>query len=78
LLVQHDLRFQKTHDLEVLMTLAVGIAPRFVAMLDIADRLTPYAVAYRYPGEVLLPSDEEVSVALAAAKTILEYVESLL
>jgi HEPN domain-containing protein len=78
LLVQHDLRFQKTHDLELLMTLAAPVAPRFATMLDTADRLTPYAVAYRYPGEVLVPSDDEVSFALAAAKTILEYVESLL
>ena len=78
LLVRHDVRFQKTHDLELLMSLVLPVAPDFGKMLDIADRLTPYAVLYRYPGEAFLPTAEEVSGALTEAETILVYVESLI
>jgi HEPN domain-containing protein len=78
LLVQNDLRFEKTHDLEVLIARATPVAPGLSQMLDQADRLTPYAVAYRYPGEELVPSAEEFAAALFAAEEIFACIESLL
>ena len=78
LLVQNDLRFEKTHDLEVLIARATPVAPALAKLLDQADRLTPYAVAYRYPGVELVPSGEEFAAALTAAEEIVACVESLL
>jgi len=78
LLVQHDLRFEKTHDLEVLIARALPVTPGLSKLLDQADRLTPYAVAYRYPGEELVPSTEEFAAALTAAEEIFACIESLL
>jgi HEPN domain-containing protein len=68
LLVKNDLRFEKTHDLEVLITRLTPVAASLNALLDQADRLTPYAVAYRYPGEQLIPTAEEFAAALRALK----------
>ena len=78
LLVQNDLRFEKTHDLEILIARATPVAPGLSQLLDQADRLTPYAVAYRYPGEQLVPSGEEFAAALSAAEEIFGVIESLL
>jgi HEPN domain-containing protein len=78
LLVRHDLRFEKIHDLEVLISRAVPVAPGLSQMLDQADRLTPYAVLYRYPGEQLVPNAEEFAAALSAAEEIVACIESLL
>lgn len=78
LLVQNDLRFEKTHDLEVLIARGASVAPRLSQLLDHADRLTPYAVAYRYPGEELVPTAEEFAAALAAAEEIVACAEALL
>jgi HEPN domain-containing protein len=78
LLVQNDLRFEKTHDLEVLIARATPVAPGLSKLLDQADRLTPYAVAYRYPGEELVPTAEEFAAALAAAEEVVGCIDSLL
>ena len=78
LLVQNDLRVEKTHDLEVLIERARPVAPVLTELLDHADRLTPYAIAYRYPGEQLVPSAEEFTAALAAAEEIVVCIELLL
>jgi HEPN domain-containing protein len=77
-LVLHDVRFEKTHDLEVLLGLAGRVASGLNSLLDAADRLTPYAVAYRYPGDMLAPAPEEFAAALAAAEGIVAEVQSLM
>jgi len=43
--------------------------------MDMADILTPYATAFRYPGDVLEPELADVLEALQLAQKILEYVE---
>ncbi len=40
--------------------------------------MTPYAVAYRYPGDILAPGPEEFAAALAAAEEIVAGVQLLL
>lgn len=77
LLVEHDLRFEKTHDLEVLIARAIPVAPGLSDLLDPADLLTPYAVAYRYPGDDLIPTAEEFAAALKAAEEIVARIDSL-
>jgi len=77
-LVLHDVRFEKTHDLEVLLGLANRVSGGLADLADAADRLTPYAVAYRYPGDMLAPTADEFAAALAAADEILARVGPLL
>ena len=77
-LVYHDVSFEKTHDLRLLVTLAAEIEPKFNAWLDVAEQLTPYATAYRYPGEELEPTEEEFLQAFNAAGKFYEFVCSLL
>jgi HEPN domain-containing protein len=77
-LVFHDLTFEKTHDLRLLVTLAAEIEPQFTEWFDIAELIAPYATAYRYPGEILEPTDEEFQNALKAATRFYDFVCSRL
>jgi HEPN domain-containing protein len=77
-LVFHDQRFEKTHDIQLLITLAAPLEAGFASWLDAAERLTPYAAAFRYPGEVMEPDREEFDQALQAAAGLYAFVLSLL
>ena len=76
----HDHRLERSHDIERLVTLATTYDPRFAAWVDAAITLTPYATAYRYPGEstVLEPSREEFDAALDLARSFYTFVTTLL
>ena len=52
-LVFHDRRPPRTHDLRSLIAAAAEIDQCFSAWNDAAERLTPYATLYRYPGELV-------------------------
>jgi len=39
-LVYHDLSFEKTHDLRLLVTMASEIEPRFTAWFDVAEQVS--------------------------------------
>jgi HEPN domain-containing protein len=75
-LVYNDISFEKTHDLRLLVTLAAEIEPKFNSWLDAAEQITPYATAYRYPGEVLEP--EEFLQVFKATSAFYEFVCSSL
>jgi len=77
-LVYHDRSFEKTHDLRLLVTMASEIEPKFTAWFDVAEQVTPYATAYRYPGEVLEPTNAEYAQAFKAASEFYQFVCSLL
>lgn len=77
-LVYHDTSFEKTHDLRLLVTMASEIEPKFTAWFDVAEQVSPYATAYRYPGETLEPTDEEYLQAFKSAGEFYEFVCSLL
>lgn len=77
-LVYHDLSFEKTHDLRLLVTLASEIEPKFTKWFDVAEQVSPYATAYRYPGEVLEPTEKEYEQAFKAASKFYNFVCSLL
>jgi len=51
LLVEGDARFPKTHDLLLLLNLAVPAWPDAESFRDDLANLTPYAVDVRYPGD---------------------------
>jgi len=77
-MVYHDISFEKTHDLRLLVTLAAEAEPKFNAWLDTAEQISPYATAYRYPGEVLDHTAEEYYRAFKVSSALYEFVCSLL
>lgn len=77
-LVFHKQRFEKTHHIPLLISLAIPFASEFSAWMDEAERLTPYATAFRYPGEALAPDQAEFDLALEAADGLYTFVLSLL
>lgn len=77
-LVFRDQKIVKTHDVRYLLMQASAFEPRFSDRQEAGERVTPYAVAYRYPDEVLAPDRSEFELALAAAAEICEFVNSIL
>ena len=77
-LVFHDRRFEKTHDIAILLTSAIALDRRFSSWLDAGAQLTPYAGEFRYPSEIPEPEKEEFKEALKAAEGLYEFVLSLL
>lgn len=74
----HDQRVVRTHDVRYLVTLAMPFDESLSGCLESAERVTPYATAYRYPDEILEPEQEEFEQALAAAEEICTSVLSAL
>ena len=69
--------FPKTHDLLELHKICLSLDPTFEMIGDLLDRLNPYAVEFRYPGEEV--SIEEAKMAVRAMEEarrfILPYLE---
>ncbi len=76
-LVFHNCPFDRTHDMEELLTLAGGIDLRFKSWLESGHRLTPYAVEFRYPVLHEL-TRAEYDEALQTAKELFDFVLSTL
>jgi HEPN domain-containing protein len=76
----HDHRLERSHGVERLVDLAATSETKFSSYEDAAITLTPYATAYRYPGQsaTLDPTREEFNEALGLAGDILTFVCSLL
>ena len=77
-LIYHDISFEKTHDLRLLVTMASEVEPRFTSWFEVAEKVSPYATAYRYPGEILEPTSDEYLQAFKAASEFYQFVCSLL
>ncbi|MFQ5652798.1 MAG: HEPN domain-containing protein [bacterium] len=74
-LVFHDIAFERTHNLSVLLELCVEVQAGFDEFEDQADLLTPYATAFRYPAEFFEePDEEQVQEAIGFAESILNFV----
>lgn len=67
---------QKIHHLTVLVEQSMEVDSTFEKLLDTADILTPYAVAFCYPGDVLEPEYADVVEALEIANEVLVFVLS--
>lgn len=74
----HQTRFERTHDLEVLISLAAAIDSGFSAWVTTGQMLTPYAAIYRYPGEMGKPDQTEFDEAFEMASGFLGFVLSVL
>ena len=77
-LVFWDQRVAKIHDVGLLLDRVTVIEPVFETWRDAADRLTPLATLYRYPGLSDDPFPEEFEEAVDDATTIVRQVLALL
>jgi HEPN domain-containing protein len=72
LLTWHGVRFGRTHDLDMLGSLARPLAPALGPVLDRAVELTPYAWLYRYPPDSPAPLEGEAGEAIEVARELLD------
>ena len=77
-LTYHDVVFEKTHNLTALLELCLQVEPTFSQWREHAEQLTPYAIRFRYPGNILEPERDEAEQALAAAETFMKFIIQLL
>jgi HEPN domain-containing protein len=69
-LTWHETPFRKTHDLRELFGACAGADPSLALLGRRAEGLTPYAWAFRYPGESEEPTRDEAESALALAREV--------
>jgi len=77
-LTYHSVDFPKTHDIRLLVLLAININSEMNKYIETAELLTPYATEFRYPSEILDPSKEELDVAIIKAEELFNFVITLL
>jgi HEPN domain-containing protein len=77
-LILHDRAFPRTHDLRLLVQLALVLNPSFQNYQEAAELLTPYATAFRYPSDIMQPTAEELQEAIEKASEIFGFITSLL
>jgi HEPN domain-containing protein len=75
LLIQHGVRFPRTHSLAVLVSLLEQTGERVPEYVRDATRLTDYAIEARYPGLDEMVDREEYLEAVALAEAVIHWVE---
>lgn len=75
LLAARGIRFPRSHDLTLLVSLAAGVLSDVPGLAEAAAVLTPYATLYRYPDAVMEPDDADVAEALELAAGFLSAAE---
>lgn len=73
-MVESEISFPRTHDLELLVKLVMSIAQHFESLLPSARNLTAMAVEVRYPG--MSVDSEDAEYALKACKNIYDYINA--
>lgn len=73
-LVFHNVRFDKTHDIELLLAQTKDIDIDFSAFDATAGLLTPLATEFRYPGDFVEPDPDEFKEAYTAAEMLYRFV----
>jgi len=69
---------RKVHDLTALVKECSALDTSFASLMDLADVLTPYVIAFRYPGDVLEPEIADAREALELAEKVLGFIENKL
>lgn len=73
-LALHDVPFRKTHLLVPLLVDCEHLDPAFVELAEATEVLTPFATAFRYPGDVIEPDPADVAEAIELAQILLVFV----
>jgi HEPN domain-containing protein len=71
-LAAHEIDPPKIHDLTILCKMCAEIDGEFLSLMDISSDLNPYAVAARYPKQ-LVSDETEVVVAIDKAQQIYDF-----
>jgi HEPN domain-containing protein len=71
-LAAHGLDPPKIHDLPILCKMCAEIDGEFQSLMDISSDLNPYAVAARYPKQ-LVSDEAEVDLAIDKAQQIYDF-----
>lgn len=69
-----DSPFQKIHVLSILIEQCLEFDHSFERIRDVADILTPYATAFRYPGDVLEPEPDDAEEACRLANNLFQFI----
>lgn len=77
-LVLQGQTFPRTHDLRLLLQLTIVINPDFQQHQETSELLTPYATEFRYPSDVMQPTEEELKEAIEKSEEIFVFITSLL
>jgi len=77
-LILQNQEFPRTHDIRLLIQLAIRIDPNFENYQETSEILTPYATEFRYPSDVIEPNLEELEDALIKSEELFDFVVSLL
>lgn len=77
-LVYHDVRARKTHDIVELSVEAGKLTSDYEALDDAAERLTEYAIGFRYPNMQLEPTRAEYEQAYQDAAQFVSITLSLI
>lgn len=73
-LVFNEIEFSKTHDLRTLINLGSIKDNALIELTNAAESLTPYAVEYRYPDDIMEPDINEFNDAYRYAKFVYEFI----
>lgn len=73
-LALHEVALSKTHLLPPLLDQCLAHDSDFESLRDAAEILTPFATAFRYPGDMLEPAVEDVEEAINLAGMVVEFV----
>jgi HEPN domain-containing protein len=68
-LTWHDQPFRRTHNLIELLEQCIAVSATFSSVRELAERLDPYGVASRYPGEDPTPEQAAKALRLATEAT---------
>lgn len=75
-LIERRSAFPKTHDLEALISCLASDGVDASKFAEHAMTLNPYAVEFRYPGDVLEPEEDDAQEALGMASEVVEWAET--
>ena len=73
-LTLQEVQFLRTHILGVLLEQCMVTDQDFEQLRDIADALTPFAIAFRYPGDALEPSPDDAEEAFRFSGEVVRFV----
>jgi HEPN domain-containing protein len=77
-LIYRDIVFEKTHNLVSLLTACANLDSSFKQWKEVAEMLSPYAVEFCYPREIMEPEKNEAEQALISAKAFVDFIVQLL
>ncbi len=74
MLIWHEDRITKSHDLTDLLESLLLSVPGLDSYRHAAELLTPYATEFRYPGDFIEPDPEEFREAYDTAQEFLAFI----